>query len=236
MQSKTVPDVERFWLPTNDYIFKRLFGAPSARQRTLYYWARVYTEQLKKGQTYEDLRPCVAVWILGHDELHTGAFHSRFRLLETETDRPYCDALELHVIELPNLSHARPGAEDRDLVRWSRFVGARDERDLEAASMNDPELKEAWEEVRRLNADPATREIARAREDGLLMYGHSMAVAHSEGKAEGKAEAVVAVLEERGVPITDDERERILGCQDSELLQRWLRRAVTAERAAELFE
>ncbi|GGY74439.1 hypothetical protein GCM10010327_00130 [Streptomyces nitrosporeus] len=50
----------------------------------------------------------------------------------------------------------------------------------------------------------------------------------AEGKAEGKAEAVVQVLEQRGFAVPEEARDRIRACADTEVLGRWLARAVTA--------
>jgi hypothetical protein len=57
----------------------------------------------------------------------------------------------------------------------------------------------------------------------------------AEGLAEGKAEGVLRVLEARGVSVTEEQRQRILGCRDLEQLDRWLVRAVTASAAADVF-
>jgi len=54
-------------------------------------------------------------------------------------------------------------------------------------------------------------------------------------KAEGKAEDVLTVLEERGLPVSDEDRERITSSADSSQLDQWLRRAVTAAKASDLF-
>jgi hypothetical protein len=53
-------------------------------------------------------------------------------------------------------------------------------------------------------------------------------------RAEGKAQAVVAVLEGRGLPVSDDERKAIVACRDTERLDRWLAIAGTAASAAEI--
>ncbi|WP_245681874.1 hypothetical protein [Actinomadura kijaniata] len=58
----------------------------------------------------------------------------------------------------------------------------------------------------------------------------------TEGKAEGEAEALLTFLEARGVEIPHDARERILSCTDLDQLNTWLRRAVAATSAAELFD
>ncbi|TPQ21718.1 hypothetical protein FGD71_013675 [Streptomyces sporangiiformans] len=60
-----------------------------------------------------------------------------------------------------------------------------------------------------------------------------------EGRAEGEArraaEDVLAVLVERGIDVPEEARERITRCGDPETLRHWLRRAVTAPSADEIF-
>jgi len=57
-----------------------------------------------------------------------------------------------------------------------------------------------------------------------------------EGKAEGEALALLAVLEALKVDVPDDARSRILACVDLDQLGTWLRRAVTAESITDLFD
>lgn len=56
----------------------------------------------------------------------------------------------------------------------------------------------------------------------------------SLGKAEGKAESILAVLEARGMSITAEERARVLNSKDVAELDRWLKRAVSVANVAEL--
>ena len=58
---------------------------------------------------------------------------------------------------------------------------------------------------------------------------------HAEGVARSKAADVLDVLDARALPVTTEQRERILGCSDLELLKAWLRRAATAAATDELF-
>jgi hypothetical protein len=43
-------------------------------------------------------------------------------------------------------------------------------------------------------------------------------------------------LDARGRAVSDEQRERIGSCEDRAVLSRWVRRAVTVTRAAELFD
>ena len=56
--------------------------------------------------------------------------------------------------------------------------------------------------------------------------GHAAGLA--EGRAEGLAQALLTILAVRGVAVPEAARERILGTQDPETLDRWLLRAGTA--------
>ncbi|WP_416977686.1 hypothetical protein [Streptomyces sp. T028] len=56
----------------------------------------------------------------------------------------------------------------------------------------------------------------------------------AEGMAEGEAKSVLRVLEGRGLPVSDELRERIVTCTDLDLLDDWLGRVGTVERAEEL--
>jgi hypothetical protein len=57
----------------------------------------------------------------------------------------------------------------------------------------------------------------------------------AEGRVEGEARAVLGVLEARGIPVSDEARERITACTDLDELDAWVRRAVTVTSVDELF-
>ncbi|MEO3793997.1 hypothetical protein ABGB14_27610 [Nonomuraea sp. B10E15] len=57
----------------------------------------------------------------------------------------------------------------------------------------------------------------------------------AEGKAEGEANAVLLILEARGISLPDEARARILACTDLHTLESWVRKAATAKSADELF-
>jgi len=57
-----------------------------------------------------------------------------------------------------------------------------------------------------------------------------------KGLAEGRAGSIIAVLEARGLAVTDVQRERVLGCTDPLQLDDWLRRATAVADTAVLFE
>ncbi len=54
-------------------------------------------------------------------------------------------------------------------------------------------------------------------------------------RAEGQAEALLMLLGHRGVEISGEDRDRIVGCGDPDVLSLWFTRALTATSTAEIF-
>ncbi|MFF9484791.1 hypothetical protein [Streptomyces sp. NPDC014676] len=57
----------------------------------------------------------------------------------------------------------------------------------------------------------------------------------ARGEARGQAKAVLVLLGHRGVEVSEEDRERIIGCGDPDVLDLWLTRALTATSTAEIF-
>lgn len=60
------------------------------------------------------------------------------------------------------------------------------------------------------------------------------AAAEARGRAGGVAEAILKILEARGMDVSPGQRQEILSCQDADRLDRWLRRAAVASSAGEV--
>ena len=57
----------------------------------------------------------------------------------------------------------------------------------------------------------------------------------AEGRRQQRAQIIVDILRLRDIELGEDERERILGCEDVDQLKVWFDRAVNAEAAADVF-
>jgi hypothetical protein len=64
------------------------------------------------------------------------------------------------------------------------------------------------------------------------IFGEGEAAGEARGEARGEAKSILAVLEARGIPVSDTLRARILGCTDSATLHVWIRRAAVVSTAA----
>ncbi|WP_285395762.1 Rpn family recombination-promoting nuclease/putative transposase [Lysinibacillus sp. fls2-241-R2A-57] len=70
-------------------------------KRTLYYWSKIYTSELKKGFGYHKLRPTITINICNFSLFEqTDAYHTTFHLYEDDRKFRIDDVLEIHFIEM----------------------------------------------------------------------------------------------------------------------------------------
>lgn len=86
--------------------------------------------------------------------------------------------------------------------------------------------------------DAAAAEMAAAH--GLIARGNPVIEEHAQAREaksyrRGKAEALQLVLAQRGLALDALQLARVEACEDPDLLDRWLRRALTATHAHEIF-
>jgi predicted transposase/invertase (TIGR01784 family) len=187
------------------------------RQRALFYWARLYTGQLGRGQDYVELAQTTSVFILGFSELETTRYHSVFRLLEQHEHSRLTDDLAIHVLELPNLPKRAPVATDPSVLNWGRFFAAQTDEELAQVATMDPKINEAKTALERLSADPAARELAREREVAAWNYERTLRLAREEGERKGQRETVRKLLTQLFDDLSPQQEQRIDEATPAEL-------------------
>ena len=136
-------------------------------RRTLYYWAKMYTLQMREGMSYQELANTITINILDFNYIYqTRNYHSVFRLFEKEEGFELTEALEIHFIELSKFVikwRERLVSPWEDLLaRWLFLLeGSENEeilKTLEEIAMQAPVLNQAMEEWEKSSDDPKIRE------------------------------------------------------------------------------
>jgi len=122
-------------------------------KRALYYWAKLYTEQLKVTEDYSVLSKAIGIHILNFTSIpEVDRYHNVFHITEKETGFLYFKDLELHTIELTKFS--KNGREEladiltkikNSLDMWAAFLTRHDllNKDHLPQAINNPILKKA---------------------------------------------------------------------------------------------
>jgi hypothetical protein len=82
----------------------------------------------------------------------------------------------------------------------------------------------------------AEAEQATAQAQQATAEAEQATVQAEHARAEGVARSILTVLSGRGMPVSEQARERILACRDLDVLHDWLRRALTIDGTDELFD
>ena len=75
-------------------------------KRVLYYWSRLYHQQLKEGIHYRELRPAISISFVNGILLPGSSYHQEFGLVSRhDSGIVFCSDLSIHLIELPKFTH-----------------------------------------------------------------------------------------------------------------------------------
>ena len=154
-------------------------------ERSLFYLAKMFTDQIEKGEGYEKLEKCVHVGILdfilfGEDKEYYSCFHIR----EDVRNCLYTDKLEVHILELPKLKkHDYP---ETELLNWAKFMNAERQEEFEEMAEKDQYIEKAYEALKNISADEEKRLEYEAREKALRDHDYLMKSNWEAGLEAGK--------------------------------------------------
>ena len=159
------------------------------RDRTLFYWAKLYTSSLQKGQMYQNLKKTIAINILDYTLLENREqYHTEVVAALKDTHEIFSDKFSIHFFEMEKVKNIQPN--DRKTL-WMQFIKADTEEELEQVKEAGGDLMEkAVQIVYDMSADGKTRELARWREKSMLDMRSSLYAAETKGHERGKAEGI----------------------------------------------
>ena len=109
---------------TNVNIEIQLINQYNMDKRTLFYWAKMFAEQLNPGNNFSELKKTITINILDFNYIKgIEKYHSTYHLREDEfRENILTDVLEIHYIEFPKFeSKEKPNLKSA-LERWLLFM------------------------------------------------------------------------------------------------------------------
>ncbi|MGL5717516.1 MAG: Rpn family recombination-promoting nuclease/putative transposase [Paraclostridium sp.] len=151
-------------------------------KRSLYYWSKMYEEQLNEGDDYASLKRTVCINILNFKYLKNDRFHNGYRLKEIETGEELSDVCEIHFIEIPKLSDDN---DEKDmLVAWTEFLKNPESEKVRNLELSIEEIRKAKDELIRLSNNDEQRELYELRSKILKDKNSAINKAKKDGKIE----------------------------------------------------
>lgn len=148
-------------------------------ERSLYYWSKMYVEDLKSGEDYTKLKKKICINILNYNHFETNQYHTKFKIKEDKKHFALTDMLEIHFIELPKVVEYN---QNDKLSAWIIFFNAKNEEELDKVANLNPAIKKAVKVVKVMSQDEKEREAYNMREKAL----HDIATFIKEGEKIGE--------------------------------------------------
>ena len=157
-------------------------------KRSLYYWSKLYSEQLNEGEDYSILKRTICINILNFKYLKTRKFHSGYRLKEIYSNEELSDVAEIHFIEIPKLEE---GSDEKDmLVAWIEFLKDPESEKVRSLEMSIDEIRQAKDELIRMSNDDTQRELYEMRAKTLKDKISALNEAERKGMQKGMQKGI----------------------------------------------
>jgi len=183
---------------------------PDFRDRSLFYWSKLYTSELKEGEEYGALKQAITINIINFNMFDGDDYHTEVGTIIKGTGEVFSDKFKMHFFELKKVSK-KPNASNRKEL-WLQFLNADSEEDFEMVNQtNVPIMQKAVSLIYDMSSDAQIREAARLREKALHDEASALKGARDEGRAEGRAERdaeIIFRLKSKGM--TDEQIKELL--------------------------
>lgn len=204
----------------------QLESSKNIEKRILYYWSKLYSRGINRGDNYNQLPKTIIILITQFEfekfkEIHK--FHTEWKIRETECSNIVLTPdLEFHIIELPKvkkINNENITEEQRKLRLWAKFLLNPDEmEESEMISKVDEDLKLAIDELYRLRQDDEQVELAEMRVIDLMYQKGREEYVYDNGLEKGKKEKQIEIAKKMLLKnISRDEIMEITGLSKKEI-------------------
>ncbi|MDP4145906.1 MAG: Rpn family recombination-promoting nuclease/putative transposase, partial [Bacillota bacterium] len=163
-------------------------------ERMLYYLSKMYSESIKSGGKYKDLKKTIVIGILDFDYFDISKFHSTYHFYEDEFKNfMLTDKFELNFVEMPKFRRASKDITN-PLHRWLLFL----ENDIPKEMLKevvemDPVIRKAEERLEWLSSDEETIKLYKAREEALIEKMSLIGEAEERGLRKGEHNKAIEI-------------------------------------------
>ena len=172
------------------------FHSSDILDRFLYYWANMFTKQLKIGQKYKDLNKCICINILEFKLSEFDDCHLTYHIYDDKYKSIFSDLLEIHLLELPKIDELQKM--NKELYQWLKFIQLNSRREMKGMSKTSPMLEKAIARLETFNQDDdayldAVKEyFYRLDEANYMEYSEKRGLERglAQGRLEGQREGL----------------------------------------------
>ncbi len=132
-------------------------------ERFLYYWAKIYTANLERGEDYEKLRKTISIIIVNENieqfrEIKKAC--TKWRITEENyKNMILTDYFQVVIIELSKATEEYKNNKEDGMLQWMMFLDNPEDVEVKKIMENNKEIKEAKNELDKISQDEIMRRI-----------------------------------------------------------------------------
>ena len=179
-------------------------------ERTLYYWSKMYNENIKQGQDYTKLPKCITINLIGKGFNKNKRLHNKYLVLEQDTKEPLVSKLEIHILNLEKARLLKKSQykdnKTKRLLNWLKFIETDNPEVREVLAENSEIMKKANTAISVMEMSPKDKWLY----DSRMKYEHDRASCINEGYQRGldkgahqKALETAKLMKSMNYPISD---------------------------------
>ena len=164
--------------------------------RFLYYWSRIYSSQLHKGNIYQDLNKVIGIIIIDFPLEKTKALENictEWKITEVTTglNLVLTDMFQIYIIEISKAKKTLEREPNNELAQWVLFLDNPNQEEVFKAMETNKELKEAMQNLDEISQQEELRRVAELREKAIMDEKNAITHALEDGKREGLKEGQI---------------------------------------------
>ena len=167
-------------------------------QRTIFYWAKMYTENLKTSDVYTKLPKCITINIVGEGFDLNNLLHSEYNVVEKHINERLSDELEIHFLNLAKVKEQQGSFEQdekkKKLYNWLKFIKTDNPEVRKMLAESSEMMAKANETIEVMEMSPKEKWLYENR----MKYEHDKAswkhVGYQEGVHQNKLETAKNLL------------------------------------------
>lgn len=163
--------------------------------RSLFYLSRIFTDQLKKGEPYANLKKCIHISILDFILFENDReCYRSITFCDRKTGKEYTDLMEMQILELQKIP--KEPENEEEVIKWMRFLSGKSRKEFRNMAKTNEYIAEACKELERMSADERARLEYEARERAIRDYNSQIDSALRRGMQKGIEKGIVKGIAE----------------------------------------
>jgi len=170
----------------------QLVDKSNIQERILYYFSKLYSNEINRGDDYKKAKRVIMVAILDYNLNLTkeiNKMETKWKLREENNkDLVLTDKLEIDIIELSKVQDEYEKNKQNKKAQWALFISDPNKKEVQEIMKNNEDIEEAVVTVHKMTEDEKMRKLADLREKALLDEKAIRRKGYEDGKSDGRIE------------------------------------------------